>query len=54
MGMNCPKCKAQQVIKNGRTPPPQNKQKYKCNICGRSFVERAPKKMFSSKKITRL
>jgi insertion element IS1 protein InsB len=35
--MNCPKCKEQKVIKNGRTK--NNKQQYYCKICFHRFIE---------------
>lgn len=36
-GMNCPKCKEQKVIKNGRTK--NNKQQYYCKMCSHRFIE---------------
>ena len=34
--MKCPKCDSQRVVKNGRR---RRKQCYKCQDCGRQFVE---------------
>ena len=35
--MSCPKCHSLQVVKNGRTH--YGKQRYRCRVCGRQFVE---------------
>ena len=35
--MNCPKCKSEQIIKNGSIH--NGKQKYMCKACGRQFVQ---------------
>lgn len=35
--MNCPKCKEQKVVKNGRTK--NNKQQYYCKMCSHRFIE---------------
>ena len=37
MVMNCPKCKEQKVIKNGKTK--NNKQQYYCKMCFHRFIE---------------
>lgn len=33
--MNCPRCKRQDVVKNGRA---RERQRYKCNACGFQFT----------------
>ncbi len=35
--MNCPKCESNNIVKNGSIH--NGKQKYKCDRCGRQFVE---------------
>jgi len=35
--MNCPRCESNNIVKNGSTH--NSKQKYKCNRCGRQFIE---------------
>ena len=35
--MNCPKCEAAQIVKNGRTH--YGKQRFRCQKCRRQFVE---------------
>ena len=35
--MECPRCKSEQIIKNGSIHT--GKQKYMCKACGRQFVE---------------
>ena len=37
--MNCPKCNSTQIVKNGR--PHYGKQRFRCQECGRQFVENA-------------
>lgn len=34
--MKCTQCHSENTVKNGHSPT--NKQKYKCNMCGRQFV----------------
>jgi transposase-like protein len=36
MKINCPKCNANEIIKNGQR---RGKQNYRCKKCGRQFVE---------------
>jgi len=36
-GINCPRCKAKKVVKNGRTK--NDKQQYFCKICCYRFIE---------------
>ncbi|WP_375510409.1 IS1 family transposase [uncultured Nostoc sp.] len=35
--MHCPKCNSNNIVKNGRTH--HEKQRFKCQNCGRQFVE---------------
>jgi len=35
--MNCPRCESDSIVKDGYIH--NDKQKYKCNRCGRQFVE---------------
>ena len=35
--LSCPTCASQAIVKNGQTR--HGKQNYKCNDCGRQFVE---------------
>jgi len=41
--MKCPDCKSQNIKKNGGIH--NRKQKYRCNGCGRQFIENPTKKM---------
>ena len=43
--MKCPKCGSSDVIKNGSLG--NGKAKFKCNICGRQFVEDPQKQPLS-------
>jgi len=42
---NCPDCGSDKVIKNGRIH--NGKQNFKCNECGRQFVENPTQKLIS-------
>lgn len=44
--LSCPECKATHVVKNGKSRS-TGKQNYKCQECGRQFVEQATKKYIS-------
>lgn len=46
MELNCPKCGANHIIKNGKK---RGKQNYKCKECGRQFVEFISPKGYDSK-----
>jgi transposase-like protein len=41
----CPICASSQIVKNGRTH--NGKQRFKCQNCGRQFVEKPTKKVVS-------
>ena len=41
--MNCPKCKSSKIVKNGSIH--NGKQKFKCNDCGRQFIENPTNKI---------
>jgi len=45
MNPPCPSCCAQHTVKNGRIH--NKKRKYKCQVCGRQFVESPSKKVIS-------
>jgi insertion element IS1 protein InsB len=47
--MNCPNCNSLQIIKNGSIH--NGKPKYKCNDCGRQFVENPENKIISPESI---
>jgi insertion element IS1 protein InsB len=46
---NCPDCGSEHTVKNGRIH--KKKPKYKCQSCGRQFVENPTKKVISSQTI---
>lgn len=46
--MHCPRCGSQQIVKNGSIH--NGKQKYKCNACGRQFVENPQNEPISKEK----
>ena len=43
---NCPECGSNHIVKNGTIH--NKKPKYKCQICGRQFVESPTNKVISS------
>jgi IS1 family transposase/transposase-like protein len=46
LGPNCPDCGSNHIVKNGRIH--NKKPKYKCQSCGRQFVENPTNKVISS------
>jgi transposase-like protein len=45
--MNCPKCHSAHVVKNGRTH--YEKQRFRCQNCGRQFVENPTREPIADK-----
>ena len=46
--LNCPQCNGQQIVKNGHIH--NGKQRFKCQDCGRQFIENPTKIVISDEK----
>jgi transposase-like protein len=47
MSLDCPSCKSEKIVKNGKIH--NGKQNFKCRDCGRQFVQDPQNKIISQK-----